>query len=332
MTTEMWLFAQFILQTLDGFTTGLMMELSLEKRNCTLRSRLGRVLCYYTLVFLICLPSWLMHYKVLPTINLLFTIAGTIFLTMKLYGASFRQAVTLFGFYLLIGCFAELALAYFYPLAFEMQVDWTKDVMFEPLFTTMLLVSVLKIVFALLYRMMGQDRAERSIFPILYGINLVLFVLLLIPLYMFFTSQSHASPQEVTRNLVIYFGFFTSILLFSAVVFRTQHIQDTKSLDHARVYAELQNQYYTSLEKNSQAQARLFHDYKNVITACRGLLLQNQAEEARGILQEFSCRLQKTALAQSDPSRVLVISGMEYPEETGRQEKEEKDACPEVIQ
>lgn len=230
MTTEMWLFAQFILQTLDGFTTGLMMELSLEKRDVPLPSRLSRILCYYALVFLICLPSWLMHYKVLPTINLLFTIAGTIFLTMKLYGASFRQSVTLFGFYLLIGCFAELALAYFYPLAFEMQVDWTKDVMFEPLFTTMLLVSVLKIVFALLYRMMGQDRAERSIFPILYGINLVLFVLLLIPLYMFFTSQSHASPQEVTRNLVIYFGFFTSILLFSAVVFRTQHIQDAKSL------------------------------------------------------------------------------------------------------
>lgn len=326
MTTEMWLFAQFILQTLDGFTTGLMMELSLEKRDVTLPSRLSRILCYYALVFLICLPSWLMHYKVLPTINLLFTIAGTIFLTMKLYGASFRQSVTLFGFYLLIGCFAELALAYFYPLAFEMQVDWTKDVMFEPLFTTMLLVSVLKIVFALLYRMMGQDRAERSIFPILYGINLVLFVLLLIPLYMFFTSQSHASPQEITRNLVIYFGFFTSILLFSAVVFRTQHIQDTKSLDHARVYAELQNQYYTSLEQNSQAQARLFHDYKNVITACRGLLRQNQADEAQTILQEFSRRLQKTALAESDPARALAVSGMASPEQIG---KKEKDACPE---
>lgn len=305
MTREMWLFAQFMVQTLDGVTTGLMMEIALNPKDRRWSRRLGRIACYYIMVLLICLPSWLMHYKILPVINLAFTIVGTVGLTMKLYGASLKQAVILFGFYYLLSGVGELSLAYLYPEAFAIQVDWTQDVMFEPLFTAMVLMGFLKLAFAVFYRQKGPRKTEKDLFPAVFLISLFLLALMLIPIYKVFNGDS-PNPDRIMRSMYIMFTYFTCLMLISGIIFAWQSRTNAKSLDKARVFSDLQNGYYTSLEQNSQAQAKLIHDYKNVLLAARSLLASGQEAEARSILSGFQQRLEKTQAPLPEETNLIA--------------------------
>lgn len=302
MSRELRLFLQFLIQSLDGLTTGIMMEICLHPAS-SWHQRIQRAGCYFLLVTLICLPSYLMHYKILPSVNLIWTVFGTIYLTMKLYNARLKQAVILFVFYLLTCCFGELVLASLYPEAFEIQVDWTKDVMMEPFFTAWLLTGMLKIFCGYLYQIKGQRKAEQSFFPLMFTANLFIIILLLIHIYRSIVKNASA---EATRTVLFIFGsYFTVILLFTVLVFGWQCISNRKDQMLAKRFSDLQNSYYLTLEKNSSSKAKLLHDYKNVLITSRALLTAGQEEEAARILSEFQQRLQSL---ETDPVPMTVSS------------------------
>lgn len=294
------LFLQYILCSLDGLTTGVMMELSLPAKNTSYSARAGRILSYFLLVLLICFPSWAMYYKVLPAVNLVFTVASTIWLTMKLYGTSFRTAVILFGFYLMITSFSELVMLVFYPDVFVNQFDWTQDLYPEPLFATFLALLPVKALFGLLYRYKGLKKAERRVFPLMFWMNLCVMCLLLMPLYMLIT-QPNPHPERFLSSMVNYMCFFSAMLLLAGMQFIFQKHQDSASVDHLREFSQMQNDYYTSVERTSQAQAKLLHDYKNVLAASRSLLAQNQHQEAKELLAGFAGRLEQSRMESSVP-------------------------------
>lgn len=300
MSASFILFLQYILCSLDGLTTGVMMELSLPAKNTAPSARAGRVLSYFLLVLLICFPSWILHYKVLPAVNLVFTVAGTIWLTMKLYGTSFRTAVILFGFYLMITSFSELVMLVFYPDVFTTQFDWTQDLYPEPLFATFLVVMPIKALFGLVYRYKGLKKAEQKFFPLMFGANLCVMCLLLMPLYMLI-SQPNPHPERILFSMINYLFFFSAMLLLAALQFLFQKQQDRRSVNHLRQFSQMQNDYYTSVERTSQAQAKLLHDYKNVLAASRSLLAQNQQQEAKELLAGFAGRLEQSRLEASVP-------------------------------
>lgn len=292
MSAPAWLFIQYLLNTLDGLTTGMMMECSLKASRQDLGIRVFRICCYWFMVALICLPSYLMHYKILPALNLVFTVLGTVGLTIVLYGTSLRQSIILFGFYLMLICLCELIMMVFYPDVFTTQFDWTSDINPEPLFAGVLFLLPLKCGFGLVYRYKGLEKAERNIFHLLFTINLILMSLLLVPLYMLISS-SEPDPVRTIQSLINYASFFTMLLLLSALLFYLQQKHDAGRASHLSVYSDLQNQYYSSMKRNSQMQAKLLHDYKNVLLSARSLLLQHQEEEARNLLLSFRSRLQE---------------------------------------
>lgn len=294
MSTAFWLFAQYLLQCMDGFTTGLMLETALTGQDEKLKNRLIRIGCYFGLVALICLPSWLLHHKFLPALNLVFTFAGFCVLTMKLYGVRMQKAATLFALYLFAGTLSELIFAFLFQIPAMEGNDWTRDVIFEPMFLGMFFTAGLKQLLAWIYRLKGQEKTERKLIPHLCFFSLLLWFLLAVPFWNM--ARQTGSEKQGAWNLFIYFFCFLSVMACLALIFRGQTLHNARSLQAARVLAQMQNQYYTLLEQNSQAQARLFHDYKNVMAACRGLLLQERQEEACLLLQDFQQRLDRTAL------------------------------------
>lgn len=279
---------------MDGLTTGLMLEMALSRRESSLKHRLFRIACYFGLVALICLPSWLLHHKFLPALNLVFTFAGFCFLTMKLYGVRLQKAATLFALYLFAGCLSELVFAFLFQIPAMDGNDWTQDVIIEPLFLSMLFTAGLKLLLAWLYRLKGQEKTERKLIPHLCFFSLLLWFLLAVPFWNM--ARQTSTQKQGAWNLLIYFFCFLSVMACLALIFHSQMQHNTRSLQAARDLSEMQNQYYTWLEKNSQAQARLFHDYKNVMAACQGLLRQERQAEACQVLQDFQQRLDRTAL------------------------------------
>lgn len=123
MKDDLYFLAQYLVMSLDGLSTGIMMEMILTARNRNRCSRWCRPLCFWFMVLLICLPSYLMHYKILPIVNLGFTIAGTVFLILFLYESSLRQALFLFALYFLILFLGEIALLVCFPAAYASGVD-----------------------------------------------------------------------------------------------------------------------------------------------------------------------------------------------------------------
>lgn len=308
MSREFWLFAQYLVQCMDGVTTGLMLETALSEKDDPLSRRCFRIACYFGLVALICLPSWLLHHKFLPALNLIFTIAGFCVLTTRLYGVRLQKAATLFALYLFAGCLSELVFAVLFQIPAMEGNDWTQDVIFEPLFLSMLFTAGLKLLLAWLYRLKGQEKTDRQLIPHLCFFSLLLWFLLAVPFWNM--ARQASSERQGTWSLLIYFFCFLSVTACLALIFHSQRLHNTRSLQAARDLSEMQNRYYTWMEQNSQAQARLFHDYKNVIAACRGLLRQERPEEACQVLQDFQQRLDRTALpVQMDSPELPVLSG-----------------------
>lgn len=299
MPVSIILFLQYFVQCLDGLTTGLMYEIALKPEKQKFSQRIFRIFCFFTMITLICLPSYLLHYKILPTVNLIFTLLGTVYLVMRLYKVSLIRALILFAFYILIICVAEITAAVISPEVFEYQMDWTRDIMLGPLFYAWMMTFIAKMAVGIFYRTKGRIQAERTLLPNLYYLNILIFGLLCIPLYRM-NLGPEAPTLEVGKYIILFLGLFVIIALITAGIFRLQYLQDCRSLDHARIFADLQNRYYSSVEKNSLAQAKLIHDYKNVILSVRSLLSQGLYKDAKELLEDFHSRLRKTKNPVSD--------------------------------
>lgn len=286
MDSSLYFFLQYLVMSLDGLTTGIMFELLLPPRNASSFGRYARPFCFWVLVLLICLPSYLMHYKVLPVMNLLFTAAGTVTLIIVLYQTGMKDAFFLFALYFVLMFIGEASAQFLFSSLYEAGLDWTKDRAIMPLLTISVLVFFYKLAAAFWLRRPDRFRIIRS--PWLYGPAAGIL------LYSFFSSAAFAITGNGQWTLRDRFSTLVYLLAGFAALSACLLFQSLKKRDLLKsletYYAE-QQAYYRTLEQKEQETARIRHDLVNILGTVQTLAAQDHPEDAVKILREFTSRI-----------------------------------------
>lgn len=88
---------QYLVMSLDGLSTGIMMEILYRKSYPKRGFLLGRIISYWLLALVICFPSYILHYKIWTMLNLAANIAGVVFLNVYYYRSSVKEALLSFS-------------------------------------------------------------------------------------------------------------------------------------------------------------------------------------------------------------------------------------------
>lgn len=293
MSEFLYMFAQYMVMGLEGLSTGFMLDLLCHPQKSRPADRMKRAGLFWGLVLLICLPSYLQKEKTATLLNLAVTIGGFLYLMHRLYGTSLKKGmVWLCVWYALILC-AEILVLLIYPEPDLVSADWTRDHALMPLAFCQLAAVFFKMAFVMTAAYRRRSEVQRDPYALILGLYLLTF-LLSVP-YFFLTIFREDSN---TDSSTVFTLFITYVLgfLFCTCLFLIQSRTRRRQLDRLEQYYDLQSKYYSQLEQSSLKTAKIRHDYKNILASLGYLLEEGQSEEALQMLEDFSMRMEESAL------------------------------------
>ena len=270
-------FWQFVVITLDGLSTGIMMEIMFSGRpKKTKRATPGiRVFYYWLLAILICLPSYLLRIKILPLLNLIANIGGIILLGAFFYGRSAKEGLIDFLLYYITASSAESLWVIFHPEMLAEMPDWTKDPMFYETVMCQLLALVAKISVACLvifWKRKNKERMTEILTVICFFI--AFFYCMLLP------EMGRGSEQDLFSQSILVIPQITAIVLgmicFMLIVFA----RTSRDLRESKEYSELQESYMKLVRQSHADIEKIREEYRDFANEELSLLDQGKTDEA----------------------------------------------------
>lgn len=284
------LFAQYLVMSLDGLTTGIFFELLLRKKaGAVLKGNSWiRILSFFLLTLLICLPSLILRYKVLPTANLFAYCLGMTWLLRSFYGVSRRKALYLFGCYFMISFVSETFWMLVHPGNTYQALDWTRDAALSVFAAGQLLVFMMKLLFAAVSRLHENGRIRRDPFAAAYACFLVMFIpgLPALDACLSGRGENFFTEAEKFNFVVLYLSAFAcaSLLLFWSEKREARRVREMNDL----IALEEQAGKQTVLEMEESLDLR--REYRKHAEKLDFLIRQGSFSEAMEQLAGYSAQ------------------------------------------
>lgn len=284
-------FLQFIVMTTDGLSTGWLAEMLFGAKARSKSGKAIRIMSFWILVILICLPSFLLHRKILPILNLAAYFAGIAFLMKAFYGSGLKESGIFMLSYLVLSLISESISLMFMNLAGWSGYDWTVHPMMEAAAFGQFCMAALKLIYG---KAVIRSRKKKISSGLIYFCFWLGIFCLPVALPLLYTSST--VPYLKDGDFLMVASSITLMIIpciASAVFFFGGKKKSDQMLSHLQEYSESQSAYYESLEASDRKLEKIRHDYKNIMMTVRGLVREKRNEEALAMLEEFSDRMMK---------------------------------------
>lgn len=271
---ELMFFLQYIVMSLDGLSTGIMMEILYRRSNPKRGFMLGRVLSYWLLAALICLPSYLLHYKIWPSLNLAANIAGIVYLNIYYYHCSFKKAFLAFFFYIVTAASSELITLLLFPEAFYHAVDWTQNLFIPVIMVTFAIALIAKISVALLLSKKKADTNSALLVLIWLSMAYILAYFLVI------FSVDNEYNNELLYSVGLFIGSGFSVLAGIILSLYVINTNSNRKLNRSLELSSLQKKFYEQLRQNHQDILVVRDNYSNAIGQLIDYVQNHQTQNA----------------------------------------------------
>lgn len=288
------IFIQYLLVTMDGLTSGIMIEFGsggIEDRNAS-GQRMKRILMFWIMELILMLPKLISGDALTTSFGQFLQTIAYILMVRLIYRLSWMKSVGWFMAYLATAVTAELVFLSAHPDLLAYTANWTRQVVILDLAQTELLFFAFKM---LLTRMILTKNASGWKDPfialyVFYGIGLIL----VYPI----VSCSETPYQTVI--LSAYIPFFLLICLFSVAygIERWLHARFRLNIEASQNEQNMQNGDAAGMDDQS---AKIRHDAHNIVHTVSHLLNQGQEKEAMDLLAELSAEISELGQEEAAP-------------------------------
>lgn len=269
-------FLQYLVMTLDGLSTGIMMEILYRKAFPKRGFLLGRILSYWFLAIVICFPSYLLHYRIWPMINLAANVIGIVGLNIYWYRSNLKRAFLAFFFYYATATAAELLTLLIKLDLTQMAPDWTKT-MIIPFIMTMILIGLIAKIAVGFSLTRKKADSQSEILLIIWLSTAFLFFYLIVVMNLDFDHSTKDNVQTLFGTLITSRSilFAASLLSFNVVNQKSE-----SELEKSIELLSIQKNIYDLNHQNHQQRLMILNDCREGVLQLINLVESNRFKDA----------------------------------------------------
>lgn len=267
---------QYLVMSLDGLSTGIMMEILYRKSYPKRGFLLGRIISYWLLALVICFPSYILHYKIWTMLNLAANIAGVVFLNVYYYRSSVKEALLSFFFYYVSAATAELIAMLLQPDIMNAASDWTQTMMIPFVLTTHLIALISKIIVALFLTRKEADSNSEILLLIWLCTAFLVFYLLVV----FDLDEARSTPNNMNAILRLFISIGGVILPGAVLSFYSIHSKTNIELEQSIELSRMQKQLYEQVNQNHHEVLDIRNIYSSSIESLINQVQSGQPKKA----------------------------------------------------
>lgn len=278
MKLEAIILMQYLLVSLDGLTTGIMIELILGSSEKSLPGRIGRIGCFWLLELVLMLPKLIQGNATTTSLGQLLQLAGHVLLIMRLYRVSWLNGLKWFLAYLLASCAGELLYLSAHPDVFMRMANWTRENVLISLAETEVLVFCIKMLFVALVRNQRWNRLKNPyfIFYAVYSLSVIL-------LYPILIRAGQSVQTGHIRSIMPCFLFASTAVFFLMTL---SWIRVKKDLCQCTAFEESGTDCSAG-QFSDESLEKFRHDQQNMTQTVVSLIENGSEDEAIALLKQM---------------------------------------------
>lgn len=289
MSEEFGFFLQYLLITLDGLTSGIMIE---GIRGNLAPGRFSskcifRVCCYWIMEIVLMMPDWLLHRRINSGLNMVLQLSGYCLVTKMIYRCTWKKSFEAFCLYLVGGLAGEMTYHLLHPGLLGSQF-WPSELMIGTVLQVEILLFFSKMFFMKLYLAFQKDRKLWFLDPVLLAMTVIA-----VSTFVITPAVLNASTSQQSSTLDVLYPIFVAFSLCVLYLMVTGRAQESGLASRIRKKSEEQNKIRDPEEEARLA--RLRHDARNISIAVSGLA-QDHPDEALKLLESVRSETESSAV------------------------------------